>query len=305
MNEVIIIGSGPSGLTAAIYCARAGLKPLVLGGLEVGGQLMTTTLVENFPGFPEGVDGPILMQNMLKQAEILGTKIVYENVDKIDFSSSPKKVWSGTKEYQAPAIIIATGASPRKLGLESENKYWGKGVSSCATCDGAFYKNKIVAVIGGGDSAIEEASFITRFASKVYIIHRRDAFRASEAMKQRVINNSKIEVIWDTDIKEILGDTKVTGLKLYNNKKNQESELKIDGMFLAIGHIPNTAIFKDVLPLDNEGYLVLTDNTRTKIPGVFAAGDVKDRSYRQAITAAGMGCMAALDCEKWLSESGI
>jgi thioredoxin reductase (NADPH) len=305
MTDVIIIGSGPAGLTAAIYCSRAGLKPLVLGGLEVGGQLMTTTLVENFPGFPEGVDGPMLMQNMLTQATRLGANIIYEKAEKVDFKSDPKKVWAGGKEYEAKAVIIATGASSRKLNLESEAKYWGKGVSSCATCDGAFYKEKTVAVIGGGDCAIEEATFLTRFASKVYLIHRRDSFRASEILQQRIAKNNKITVIWDTEVRQVLGDTKVNGLKLFNIKENKESELAVDGMFLAIGHIPNTAIFKGILPLDEEGYLIVKDNTRTEIAGVFAAGDVKDHSYRQAVTAAGMGCMAALDCEKWLADSGI
>lgn len=302
MNDLIIIGSGPAGLTAAIYAARANLKPLVFAGLEFGGQLMGTTLVENFPGFIDGIDGPVLMQNMMKQTEKYGAKIEYTNVDSVDLSTPVKKVVAGGKEYQSRAVIIATGASARKLGLESETKYWGRGVSTCATCDGAFYKEKVVAVVGGGDSAIEEASFITRFASKVYLIVRRDELRASQIMQDKIKANPKVEIIWNSEVKEILGDEKlVNGIKLFNNVDNKGSVLNVNGMFLAIGHIPNTKIFKDVLDLDEEGYLIVSDNTKTKYEGVFVAGDVKDRSYRQAITAAGMGCMAALDAERYLS----
>lgn len=302
MNDLIIIGSGPAGLTAAIYAARANLKPLVFAGLEFGGQLMGTTLVENFPGFIDGIDGPVLMQNMMKQTEKYGAKIEYTNVDSVDLSTPVKKVVAGGKEYQSRAVIIATGASARKLGLESETKYWGRGVSTCATCDGAFYKEKVVAVVGGGDSAIEEASFITRFASKVYLIVRRDELRASQIMQDKIKANPKVEIIWNSEVKEILGDEKlVNGIKLFNNVDNKGSVLNVNGIFLAIGHIPNTKIFKDVLDLDEEGYLIVSDNTKTKYEGVFVAGDVKDRSYRQAITAAGMGCMAALDAERYLS----
>jgi len=302
MNDLIIIGSGPAGLTAAIYAARANLKPLVFAGLEFGGQLMGTTLVENFPGFIDGIDGPVLMQNMMKQTEKYGAKIEYTNVDSVDLSTPVKKVVAGGKEYQSRAVIIATGASARKLGLESETKYWGRGVSTCATCDGAFYKEKVVAVVGGGDSAIEEASFITRFASKVYLIVRRDELRASQIMQDKIKANPKVEIIWNSEVKEILGDEKlVNGIKLFNNVENKGSVLNVNGMFLAIGHIPNTKIFKDVLDLDEEGYLIVSDNTKTKYEGVVVAGDVKDRSYRQAITAAGMGCMAALDAERYLS----
>jgi len=302
MNDLIIIGSGPAGLTAAIYAARANLKPLVFAGLEFGGQLMGTTLVENFPGFIDGIDGPVLMQNMMKQAEKYGAKIEYTNVDSVDLSTPVKKVVAGGKEYQSRAVIIATGASARKLGLESETKYWGRGVSTCATCDGAFYKEKVVAVVGGGDSAIEEASFITRFASKVYLIVRRNELRASQIMQDKIKANPKVEIIWNSEVKEILGDEKlVNGIKLFNNVDNKGSVLNVNGIFLAIGHIPNTKIFKDVLDLDEEGYLIVSDNTKTKYEGVFVAGDVKDRSYRQAITAAGMGCMAALDAERYLS----
>lgn len=301
MNDLIIIGSGPAGLTAAIYAARANLKPIVFAGLEFGGQLMGTTLVENFPGFVDGIDGPVLMQNMMKQAEKYGAKIEYINVESVEFNTPIKKVVAAGKEYQARAVIIATGASARKLGIESEAKYWGRGVSTCATCDGAFYKEKVVAVVGGGDSAIEEATFITRFASKVYLIVRRNELRASQIMQDKIKANPKVEIIWNSEVKEVLGDGKlVNALKLFNNSENKESELKVDGMFLAIGHIPNTKIFQGILDLDEEGYLIVKDNTKTKYEGVFVAGDVKDRSYRQAITAAGMGCMAALDAERFL-----
>jgi len=301
MNDLIIIGSGPAGLTAAIYAARANLKPIVFAGLEFGGQLMGTTLVENFPGFIDGIDGPVLMQNMMKQAEKYGAKIEYTNVESVEFNTPIKKIVAGGKEYQARAVIIATGASARKLGIESEAKYWGRGVSTCATCDGAFYKEKVVAVVGGGDSAIEEATFITRFASKVYLIVRRDELRASQIMQDKIKANPKVEIIWNSEVKEVLGDGKlVNALKLFNSSENNESELKVDGMFLAIGHIPNTKIFQGILDLDEEGYLIVKDNTKTKYEGVFVAGDVKDRSYRQAITAAGMGCMAAMDAGRFL-----
>lgn len=303
MNEVIIIGSGPAGLTAAIYTARAGLQPIVFAGLEFGGQLMTTTLVENFPGYPEGVQGPDLMANMMKQAEKLGAKIIYQVVEKVDFSSPVKKVWSNGVMYQCKAVIVATGAQGRKLGLASEQKYWGKGVSSCATCDGAFYRGKDIAVVGGGDTAIEEATFLTRFASKVYIIHRRDQLRASKAMQDKAFNNPKIEILWNKEVKEILGDGNVvTGVKLFDNKANSEADTAISGFFLGIGHIPNTKIFENVLGLDEEGFIKVNNDTKTNLDGVFVAGDVKDHKYRQAITASGMGCMAALDCEKWLAD---
>lgn len=302
MYDVIIIGSGPAGLTAAVYCARAGLKLLVFAGLEYGGQLMTTTLVENFPGFPEGVQGPELMQNMLKQAEKLSAKFVYKLADKVEFHNDIKKVWCEGQEYQTKSVIVATGAHARTLGLPGEKQYWGKGVSSCATCDGALYRGKEVAVVGGGDTAVEEATFITRFASKVYLIHRRDQLRASAVMQDRAKTNPKIEILWNKEVKDVLGDGGiVTGLKLWDNKTNQENELAISGFFLGIGHIPNTDIFKGQLDLDDEGFIKVTEDTGTSISGVFVAGDVKDRKYRQAITAAGMGCMAALDCEKWLS----
>lgn len=304
-SNLAIIGSGPAGLTAAIYAARAELKPTVFTGLEFGGQLMSTTLVENFPGFVDGVMGPDLMQNMLKQAEKHGAIILYKDVQSVDFND-PKnlkiKLESG-EEMTFESVIVATGAKPRMLGLKSEEKYWGKGVSSCATCDGAFYKNKVIAVIGGGDSAVEEATFLTRFASKVYLVSRAGELKASKAMQERLFADKKIELIWNSEVKEILGDGEVVnGIKLFNNKTNKETTQELSGVFLAIGHLPNTAIFKNVLELDLEGYIVVNNNTHTSKVGVFVAGDVKDRSYQQAITAAGMGCMAALDAEKYLSE---
>ena len=304
--EVIIIGSGPAGLTAAIYLGRAGLRPLVFAGMEFGGQLMTTNDVENYPGFPEGIQGPELMQNMLKQAERFGAEILYKNVTKVDFASKVKTVWADKKEYKSLSVLIATGASPRKIGLESEVKYWGRGVSSCATCDGALFKNKIVAVIGGGDSAMEEAGFLTRFAGKVFLIHRRDSFRASKIMQDRIEANKKVEVIWNTEVTEVLGDGfVVNGLKLHNNKTNSDSELKVDGMFLAIGHIPNTNFLDKQLKLDSQSYIEVENRTYTSAEGVFVAGDVHDSHYRQAVTAAGLGCMAALDMQKWLEDKGV
>ncbi|HEX9804998.1 MAG TPA: thioredoxin-disulfide reductase [Candidatus Dojkabacteria bacterium] len=302
-REVIIIGSGPAGLTAAIYQARADLKPLIIAGTTWGGQLMTTTDVENYPGYEEGIEGPELMTKMLTQAKRFGAEVIYKNAEKVDFSDKIKKVWTTDgEEFSAKSIIIATGSSPRKLGLESEERLWGKGVSSCATCDGAFYKEKVVAVIGGGDSAMEEATFLTRFASKVYIIHRRDEFKASQIMQDRAKNNDRIEILWNTEVREILGEQKVEGAKIFDNKKNTESEIKFDGFFLGIGHIPNTKFLGGSVELDSEGFIVMKENSKTSVEGVFVAGDVKDHRYQQAITAAGMGCMAALDSEKYLEE---
>ncbi|MCA9382110.1 thioredoxin-disulfide reductase [Candidatus Dojkabacteria bacterium] len=299
-QKLVIIGSGPAGLTAAIYAARASLNPLVLGGLEFGGQLMGTSTVENFPGFIDGILGPELMQNMISQAERFGAKMEFRNVDRVDFSGETKRLWAGDDAINAEAVIIATGSSPRKLGIESEQKFWGKGVSSCATCDGAFYKEKIVAVIGGGDSAAEEATFLTKFAKKVYLIHRRDELRASKFMQEKVFNNEKIELVWDSEVIEVLGDLTVSGIKVRNTKTNNESELELNGVFLAIGHVPNTKIFEGQIELDDKGYIVVTDETKTSVDGIFVAGDVKDYRYQQAITASGMGCMAAMDTEKWL-----
>ena len=308
MEKVIIVGSGPAGYTAAIYCARANLEPLMIDGTQPGGQLTTTTDVENYPGFPEGVDGTELVNKMREQAERFGTRFeYYDNVAKSDFSSQPLKVTleSGTV-HEAKTVIICTGASARYLGLESEQALMSKGVTACATCDGAFYKDMPVAVIGGGDTAMEEAIFLTRFASKVTLIRRRDEFRASKIMSQRVLVHDKIDVVLDTVIDEVMDVAlgKVTGLKLRNVKTDALSELAVDGLFLAIGHTPNTQPFVHELDTDENGYLVTT-NTRTNIPGVYAAGDVQDHEYRQAVTAAGTGCMAALEAERFLEAQGL
>lgn len=301
-SELIIIGSGPAGLTAAIYAARADLKPILFTGLEVGGQLMTTTIVDNFPGFPEGVMGPQLMMDMLKQAEKYGTKIVRSNVEKVELKGEIKKIWADGKEYSSRAVIIATGASPKRLYIPGEDKFYGRGVSTCATCDGAFFRDKVVAVVGGGDTAMEDSSYLTKFASKVYVIHRRDSFRASPIMQKRIIDNPKVEILWDTEVKEVLGEEKVVGVKLFNSKTSEEKVLDVDGFFLAIGHTPNTGFLEGHLPMDEHKYLEIKDNTKTDIDGVFVAGDVRDGVYRQAITASGMGCMAAMDADKWLGE---
>ncbi|MGB0757766.1 MAG: thioredoxin-disulfide reductase [Patescibacteria group bacterium] len=301
-HDVIIIGSGPAGLTAAIYAARARMNPLVLAGVEYGGQLMTTTLVENFPGFKDGVQGPELMQAMVEQAKNQGAEMVMKNATKVDFSDDIKKVWAGDDVYEAKTVILAMGSRARKLGIEGEDRLWAKGVSTCATCDGAFFKDKTVAVIGGGDSAMEEATFLTRFAKKVYVIHRRDEFRASQAMQERVLNNKQIEVIWNTEIREVQGEQKVEGLKLYNNKEDKESELPLDGMFLAIGHIPNTDFLEGQVELDDEKYIIKKETTQTSVKGVFVAGELIDKRYKQAVVTAGMGCMALMDAEKWLAE---
>jgi thioredoxin reductase (NADPH) len=307
VEKVLIIGSGPAGLTAAIYAARANLKPLMIEGEEAGGQLMITTDVENYPGFEHGVTGPDLISVMRKQAERFGTRFITRNVTKVDFSSRPFKVSVGTTEYQALTVIISTGASAKLLGLPSEKQYMSRGLSACATCDGAFFKNVEVAVVGGGDTAMEEANFLTRFASKVYLIHRRDSFRASKIMQDRALNNPKIEVIWNTGVEEVLGNGKsVTGLKLKNTVTGEVTEKSLGGVFIAIGHKPNTDLFKGMLDMDENGYLITKKgSTYTKIPGVFAAGDVQDHHYRQAITAAGTGCMASIDAERWLEAEGV
>ena len=299
--DVIVIGTGPAGYTAAIYASRANLKVLCFEGWQPGGQLTTTTVVENWPGFEKGIDGNQLMQEMKKQAAVFGTEYITKDITKIDFSAKPLKVYVGDDEYQAKAVIIATGAKPRKLGLESEEKLWAKGVSSCATCDGFFFRDKKVAVIGGGDSAMEEANFLTKFATKVYLIHRREEFKASKIMLDRINANEKIEILTNKGIDEVLGDEKVTGLRLKDTKSGETSELAVDGMFLAIGHIPVTELFEDV-EKDKLGYIVHKENTMTSVTGVFAAGDCVDHRYRQAITAAGMGCQAAIDAERWMDE---
>lgn len=301
-EKVVIIGSGPAGLTAAIYTARADLRPLMIEGMERGGQLMLTTDVENFPGFPDGVMGPELMESFRKQAERFDTRIMSSDVTKVDFSSRPFKIWVDDDEYQADSVIISTGASARWLGIESETRLRGHGVSACATCDGFFFRDKEIAVVGGGDSAAEEAIFLTKFASKVYLIHRRDELRASKIMAKRVLEHDKIQVIWDTVVEEVLGEELVTGLRLLNRVTKETSELPVEGLFLAIGHDPNTKIFQGQVELDDQGYIVIGENTMTSVPGVFAAGDVTDHVYRQAITAAGMGCQAAIDAERWLDD---
>jgi thioredoxin reductase (NADPH) len=312
INDVIILGSGPAGLTAAIYTARAELNPLVISGNSEGGQLMITTDVENYPGFSKGILGPDLINEMRQQAKKFGTEFITADVDKVDFSKRPFTLHlDNGKEYQAQSVIIATGASARLLGLPSEKEYMGYGVSACATCDGFFFKNKEVIVVGGGDSAVEEAIFLTKFASKVTVAHRRDELRASKIMQEKAFNNSKIDFIWDTVVQEIIGEKeekngivnkKVTGVKLYNKKSDEMNVKEVDGVFIAIGHTPNTKLFKDYLPLDDKGYIRIKENTSTNIEGVFACGDVIDSYYRQAITAAGSGCKAAIDVEKWLER---
>ncbi|MAE72649.1 MAG: thioredoxin-disulfide reductase [Bdellovibrionaceae bacterium] len=301
IEDVIIIGSGPAGLTSAIYAARANLNPLMIEGEEVGGQLMTTTDVENFPGFPDGVMGPDLMTVTRKQAERFGTRFVTANVSKVDFSARPFKMWVGDKLYQSKSVIISTGASAKYLGLENERRLLGRGVSACATCDGAFFRDAVIAIVGGGDTAMEEANFLTRFGKKVYVIHRRDEFRASKIMAERVMNNPKVEVIWNTQVTDVLGENEVKGLRLQNLKTNEESELEVEGFFVAIGHKPNTDVFAGQIETNDVGYIkTKSGSTYTSVEGVFAAGDVADDKYRQAVTAAGTGCMAAIDAERWL-----
>ncbi len=302
MHDVAIIGSGPAGLTASIYTSRAGLGTIVFEGMAPGGQLMITTEVENFPAFPDGIQGPELMARIKQQAEKFGVEIVSGEVNSVELNSKPFIIETGSKKFEAKTVIIATGSSSRWLGLESEQKLRGKGVSACATCDGFFFKDKEIAVVGGGDAAIEEATFLTRFASKVTVIHRRDELRASKAMQEKALSNEKIEFAWDSIVEDILdvGQNKVTAVVLKNVKTNETSELPVEGVFVAIGHNPATEIFKGKIELDDHGYVVVKDNTRTSVPGVFAAGDVKDPRYRQAISAAGSGCMAAIDAFKFI-----
>ena len=302
VENVIIIGSGPAGLTSAVYTARARLEPLMIEGEEAGGQLMITTEVENYPGFEHGITGPDLISVMRKQAERFGTRFITRNVTKVDFSARPFKVWIGDKLHLAKSVIISTGATAKLLGLPSEKTYMSRGVSACATCDGAFFREQEVAVVGGGDTAMEEAQFLTRFAKKVYVIHRRDHFRASKIMAERTLNHPKIEVIWNSEVDEVIGNGKsMTSLRIKNLVDNSTKELNVTGLFIAIGHKPNTDLFKGILDLNETGYLLTKPgSTYTNIPGVFAAGDVQDPVYRQAITAAGTGCMAAIDAERWL-----
>jgi len=302
-EKVLIIGSGPAGLTAAIYAARADLDPLMIEGMERGGQLMITTDVENYPGFPDGIMGPELMQQMRKQAERFGTRIVSSDVTGVDFSQHPFSVSVGADTYSANTVIISTGASARWLGVEGEKRLLGFGVSACATCDGFFFKEKELLIVGGGDTAMEEALFLTRFASKVTIVHRRDEFRASPIMVSRVVEDPKIEIIWDSVVEEIVGESVVTGAKIRNVKTNEITDFSADGVFVAIGHTPNTKVFDGVLDLDGAGYILTEPGTTvTSIEGVFAAGDVTDKVYRQAVTAAGLGCQAALDAQRWLHD---
>lgn len=299
MRDVIIIGSGAAGLTAAIYAARADLKPLVVEGTQPGGQLTITSDVENFPGFPEGITGPELMERTRSQAQRFGSEHIYEIVSKVDLQSYPFKVWVGDELEEARSVIVATGASARWLGLESEQRLMGRGVSACATCDGFFFRDQEIAVVGGGDSALEEATFLTRFASKVTVVHRRDELRASPIMQKKALDNEKVEFLWDSVPLEVMGEETVEGLKVKNVKTGEESVLGVTGVFMAIGHVPNTDIFKGQLDMDGSGYLIV-DGTNTNVAGVFAAGDVADTKYRQAITAAGTGCAAALDAQHFL-----
>ncbi|OLD55693.1 thioredoxin-disulfide reductase [archaeon 13_1_40CM_2_52_13] len=302
MHDVIIIGSGSAGYTAAIYACRAGRKTLILAGSIPGGQLMITSDVENFPGFPEGVLGPELMEKLRRQAEKFGPEIIYDDVSFVDFSSRPFKVVAGGKSYEGKSVIIATGANAKWLGLPSETKFRGKGVSSCATCDGFFFKGKDVVTVGGGDTAMEEANFLANITNSVTVVHRRDTLRASKIMQERATANPKIHFVWDSAVKEIIGDDKVTGVQLHNLKSGKDSHVNAEGVFVAIGYEPNTGFLKDKVELDSQGYVVTRKDTETSVPGVFAAGDVRDHKYRQAVTAAADGCMAAIDADRFLAE---
>jgi len=303
IRNVVVIGSGPAGFTAALYTARADLEPLVLKGLEAGGQLMLTTDVENYPGFADGIMGPELMDQMEKQAQRFGAEILAVHVTEVDLSSRPFLVKAGDQVWRARTVIVATGATARWLGIPGEEKLRGRGVSACATCDGFFFRDRELLVVGGGDTAMEEATFLTKFASKVTIVHRRDAFRASKVMQDRVFANDKIEVLWNTVLDEIVGDDAVTGAVARDVETNETRTIAADGVFMAIGHDPTTTLFRDQLPVDENGYLIVQEpSTATDVPGVFAAGDVTDHTYRQAVTAAGQGCKAAIDAERFLAE---
>jgi thioredoxin reductase (NADPH) len=303
-RNVIVLGSGPAGLTAALYAARANLKPLVLKGFDAGGQLMLTTEVENFPGFPDAVLGPELMEKMEKQAARFEAELLHQEATRVDLSSRPFGVWSGDEEWRARSIIVATGAKAKMLGLDSERRLLGHGVSTCATCDGFFFRGQELIVVGGGDSALEEAIFLTRFARKVTVVHRRDELRASKIMQDRAVANEKIDFIWNSVVEEVVGDGQVTGARLRDVKTDAAQELSAGGIFVAIGHTPNTALFGGQLDLESEYIVVRHPTTRTSVEGVFAAGDVVDFIYRQAITAAGMGCQAAMDAERYLEAQG-
>ncbi len=304
IRNIIILGSGPAGLTAAIYAARANLSPLVVEGMQPGGQLTITTEVENYPGFPEGIQGPELMEKFREQAKRFGTEFAVGDVTDVDLSKQPFTLTAGDKKFQGKTLVVSTGASAKLLGIEAEKKLMGKGVSACATCDGFFFKGKEIAVVGGGDTALEEATFLTRFASKVTVIHRRDKLRASKIMQDKAMKNPKIAWIWDSAVEDIMGQGKVEILVLKNLKTGQKSEFKTEGVFIAIGHQPNTQLFQGKLDMDDKGYLkTQPGSSATNVPGVFACGDVQDHRYRQAVTAAGTGCMAAMDAEKYLESA--
>jgi thioredoxin reductase (NADPH) len=302
MYDVIIIGSGPAGLTAAIYTSRARLETLVVAGAFWGGQPMLTTEIENFPGFADGIRGPELMDNMRRQAERFGAKLIFEDATSVDFSSKPFKVNAGNQVFEAKSVIIATGASPKWLGLESETRLRGRGVSVCATCDAPLFQGKKAVVVGGGDTAIEEALTLTKFAREVTIVHRRDQLRATKILQERAFSNDKIKFVWDSVVQEILGKDRVEGIRVKNVKTGEERELAADGVFVAIGYKPNTDLFKGQIELDQEGYVVARDETKTSVEGVFVAGDAQDRRYRQSVVAAGAGCKAAIDAQKYLEE---
>jgi thioredoxin reductase (NADPH) len=304
LHELVIVGSGPAGLTAAVYAGRANLAPVMIEGIGAGGQLMLTTDVENYPGFPDGILGPELMMKFREQAERFGAEFVTADADRVELTpGGPHRVWVGDREFQARSIIITTGAKARMLGLPNEQRLLGHGVSTCATCDGFFFREKPIAVVGGGDSAVEEAIFLTKFATTVSIIHRREELRASKIMQDRALANPKIEFKWNSEVSDVMGNGSVESVRLRDTVTGTESDLEVNGLFVAIGHDPNTALFRDQLELDENGYIITAaDSTRTSVEGVFAAGDVQDHVFRQAITAAGSGCMAAIESERWLGE---
>jgi thioredoxin reductase (NADPH) len=304
-TRLLIVGSGPAGLTAAIYAARANLEPIVVGGYIPGGQLMLTSDVENFPGFPEGIQGPELMERMRSQATRFGARVIDVDVESVDLSERPFRVRAGSNEYRAQSVIVATGASALWLGLENETRLRGRGVSACATCDGFFFRGKKVAVVGGGDTALEEATFLTKFATDVVLVHRRDQFRASKIMQDRALAHPRISVRWNSEVADVLGDDVVQGIRLRDTRTGDEQLEPVDGVFIAIGYRPNTDVFKEWLEVDDKGYLVVQDETGTRIDGVFVAGDVHDHRYRQAVTAAADGCKAAIDAERWLEAQGL
>jgi thioredoxin reductase (NADPH) len=303
VHDVVIVGSGPAGLTAAVYASRANLRPLVIEGIGAGGQLMLTTDVENYPGFPDGILGPELMMKFREQAERFGAEFVTADADRVDLTANPFGVWVGTREVRSRAVIVSTGATARMLGLPNEQRLLGHGVSTCATCDGFFFREKPIAVVGGGDSAIEEATFLTKFATKVTVIHRREELRASKILQDRAFKNPKIEFLWNSVVDDVIGNGAVESLQIRDTVSGAESTLDVSGLFVAIGHDPTTALFRGQLELDADGYIVTApDSTRTSVPGVFACGDVQDHVYRQAVTAAGSGCMAAIETERFLAE---